>query len=389
MMNHPKAFVLAIAVIIAVPFMVTPSLAANPYQFSYSGQLVGGDGKPKSGKARLEISFYHPDEQYVALKSYERDVSLKHGTFTFDIDELDAALRAEIFGQGKKVTIGIRDMVTGKRYPQQRITAVPYALYAERIAVDDATFEFGSDGKLIFKGQQDVTGDQVLTFNKGQPVWKAYSPPVETRIARNSSQITVLEGTIGDDASGLVKKVADNEIEIGKALIKDENGKVGEINIETKLTSNNKTNLGGTTSITDSLKVPNDTNFGTATDPRHAVTSSQGGVQIYSTVLQWTNIADTCTASGDSGWLTTGSSAVADEKTDCAFTFNSAVVQADNYKVCNCTIINPSSFYNDDCAFETTSGGEVNPTTLKVIRYDKENDGILLLTTVAINCFVK
>ena len=405
MISCRNALILSIAIMTAMPL-----LAAGAYEFTYSGQLVDSQGKPKTGDVNLRISFFHPDESVNSLYSIERRVSLTHGTFTIDLndDYLSDARKAVIFGQGKQVNIGIKDLDMDREYPQQRVTAVPYALYAERIAVDEQTFEFDSNGKLKFKGASGGGDNRFLTFNNnGESVWKTYSPPpappsgpvftseLEGQITANKqdlnlNQITIgsLTNTVGDDTTGLVKDVADLEGELtdleNSAVVVGTDGKIGEVKVRTKLKSNTETTLAGNTIISDLLKVPNDTNFGTTAAPRRAVTSHNSGVKVLSTILTWSKNGDNCTIEGDSSWLTASRPAPVDNQIACKILFNSEFNEASN-KVCNCTVMNATDYSDDDCSLNASN--IPNPTSMTAIVrgvHSKPNNA-----TVAINCFVQ
>lgn len=128
----------------------TIAWAASPYAISYSGRLTGEGGAPLAGTLDLEVRFYDAvsgGNQIGPVVSWS-GVTFAEGVFqrtlTLSPAEFDA-----VFGGAEAPFVEIKEVASGRMYPRQTFSAVPYAL---RVPVDGDTLTYdATTGKLKVK----------------------------------------------------------------------------------------------------------------------------------------------------------------------------------------------------------------------------------------------
>lgn len=110
------------------------------YSFTYQGELTDG-GLPANGLFDFQFELYDQSSggPIVASAVFVDDVVVNNGFFSVELEFLDEPF----IGDQLWLEIGVRDGGAGGGYtgllPRQKITATPYALHAEMVAIDAVT----------------------------------------------------------------------------------------------------------------------------------------------------------------------------------------------------------------------------------------------------------
>lgn len=121
---------------------------ANPYKLQYGGRLTQSNGHPLSGSVTLVASFYASATGGSSLASQIFNaVPLSDGIFNLTI-ELTPTEFHTVFS-ASEVWIEISDTSSGKNYPRQRFTAVPFAF---KVPTDGTSLGYDSSGRMRVQG---------------------------------------------------------------------------------------------------------------------------------------------------------------------------------------------------------------------------------------------
>lgn len=110
------------------------------YSFTYQGELTDG-GLPANGLFDFQFELYDQSSggPIIASAVFVDDVVVNNGFFSVELEFLDEPF----VGDQLWLEIGVRDGGSGGGYtgllPRQKITASPYALHAEMVALDAVT----------------------------------------------------------------------------------------------------------------------------------------------------------------------------------------------------------------------------------------------------------
>lgn len=133
------------------------AVAATPYTLSYSGRLTDAAGKPPTGLAELEVSFFSVATGGTATFGPLAfpGVMLSQGVFQLEL-ALDPHEFHNVFGGATTTFIEVKDLTANRVYPRQRFSAVPYAL---KVPIDGQSLAYDTDGKLGLAKQAANSGD--------------------------------------------------------------------------------------------------------------------------------------------------------------------------------------------------------------------------------------
>lgn len=193
-------------------FLLSFSLYAAPFEFSYSGRITDQSGKPIDGPINLSISFYRTESGETSIISPVSfsNVVITEGVFavTFTEQKISSANLNSIFSASDSVWIEVMDASNGVTYPRQKIGAVPFAL---KVPVDETTLTYDADGKMKLKNVNNLQGRSVANVDPTTDYvlkWDgaAWSPGAVTSTSGGDMLASVYDtnsNNIVDDAAAL------------------------------------------------------------------------------------------------------------------------------------------------------------------------------------------
>ena len=189
-----KFFFTTIACLFSVCFATSLTALAQSglYSLSYSGRLTQADGAPLSGPVDVTVKFWTAATAGNTLTAPIEltNINLNQGMFTLPL-ELNSSQMSAVFGQGTD-PVFIEITASGKTYPRQQYTYVPFAL---RVPVDGKTLAFDGDGKLGLSLSSQPAANQFLTKDSnGRLSWG--SPSVTTLQGQNIASTAPTSGQI-------------------------------------------------------------------------------------------------------------------------------------------------------------------------------------------------
>lgn len=131
--------------------------AAGPHPFSYGGRLTQPNGAPVAGPVNLEFRFFldGTTNSPVGSTLTKSGVPLIDGTFLVTFDLTESQAWSTFVDPGDPVWIQVKDTTSGKTYPRQRFSVVPYAL---KVPVDGDTISFNNHGELAVAATPTANG---------------------------------------------------------------------------------------------------------------------------------------------------------------------------------------------------------------------------------------
>ena len=113
--------------------IATPA-SASTLPLAFGGRLTQGDSSPVKGPVDLEVNFYNAASggSKLGASPYEfSGINLAQGVFNLTIEIAPASLQTLFPDPAVTTWIEITDKTSGKTYPRQQFTAVPYAIATE------------------------------------------------------------------------------------------------------------------------------------------------------------------------------------------------------------------------------------------------------------------
>jgi hypothetical protein len=185
------------SMLIAFSLMLSSSPVGASQILSWGGRLVDSSGAPVAGPASLEISFFQTAVGGSAVLGpiVHSNVTLADGVFQVTL-LLTEAQKSDLFANwSTPVFIEIKDVNSGATIPRQRFSAVPYAIQAQKVPVDEKSFAWSDDGKLQLRPLSTPAAGQFLTRDgSGNLTWG--SPPTPNAQTLVGSGTTVPTGRI-------------------------------------------------------------------------------------------------------------------------------------------------------------------------------------------------
>lgn len=177
--------------------LLGPALAsASPYRLQYGGRMVGANGQPVAGPLSISAAFYHSSTggPVIASQTFNA-VPLSEGVFSLTI-QLTPSEFNTVFN-GAEAWIEVTDLNSGKIYPRQRFSAVPYAF---KVPLDSSSLGYNSSGEIQVKGfaggvlpSGSPADGQLLKWRSGTG-WEWGSD--ETAAAASVNSTTITDGSI-------------------------------------------------------------------------------------------------------------------------------------------------------------------------------------------------